>query len=104
MQSIVDVDSDLIIHHDVANEANDSQLLHLGPPAGDDAPPHWDEYVLAIADTAPTVTPTSPAPTDDKVVPLRPPAPVFVDPDPYYCGGGGVHPALDRDKTNWPVW
>jgi len=28
MQSIVDVDSDLIIHHDVANEANDSQLLH----------------------------------------------------------------------------
>ncbi|MDR3472300.1 MAG: transposase [Devosia sp.] len=28
MQSIVDVDSGLIIHHDVANEANDSQLLH----------------------------------------------------------------------------
>ena len=28
MQSVVDVDSGLIIHHDVANEANDSQLLH----------------------------------------------------------------------------
>lgn len=28
MQSIVDVDSGLIIRHDVANEANDSQLLH----------------------------------------------------------------------------
>ena len=28
MQSVVDVDSGLIIHHDVTNEANDSQLLH----------------------------------------------------------------------------
>jgi hypothetical protein len=28
MQSVVDVDSGLIIHHDVVNEANDSQLLH----------------------------------------------------------------------------
>jgi hypothetical protein len=28
MQSVVDVDSGLIIHHGVANEANDSQLLH----------------------------------------------------------------------------
>jgi transposase/IS5 family transposase len=28
LQSVVDVDSGLIIHHDVANEANDSQLLH----------------------------------------------------------------------------
>jgi hypothetical protein len=28
MQSVVDVDSGLIVHHDVANEANDSQLLH----------------------------------------------------------------------------
>ena len=28
MQSVVDVYSRLIIHHDVANEANDSQLLH----------------------------------------------------------------------------
>jgi hypothetical protein len=28
MQSVVDVESGLIIHHDVANEANDSQLLH----------------------------------------------------------------------------
>ncbi len=28
MQSVVDVDSGLIIHHDVAREANDSQLLH----------------------------------------------------------------------------
>jgi IS5 family transposase len=28
MQSVVDVDSGLIIHHDVANEANDSQHLH----------------------------------------------------------------------------
>jgi hypothetical protein len=28
MQSVVDVDSGLIIHRDVANEANDSQLLH----------------------------------------------------------------------------
>ena len=28
MQSVVDVDSGLVIHHDVANEANDSQLLH----------------------------------------------------------------------------
>lgn len=28
MQSVVDVDSGLIIHHDVASEANDSQLLH----------------------------------------------------------------------------
>lgn len=28
MQSVVDVDSGVIIHHDVANEANDSQLLH----------------------------------------------------------------------------
>lgn len=28
LQSVVDVDSGLIIHHDVSNEANDSQLLH----------------------------------------------------------------------------
>ncbi|MBI1404389.1 MAG: IS1182 family transposase [Porphyrobacter sp.] len=28
LQSVVDVDSGLIVHHDVANEANDSQLLH----------------------------------------------------------------------------
>jgi transposase len=28
MQSVVDVDSGLIVHHDVASEANDSQLLH----------------------------------------------------------------------------
>lgn len=28
MQSVVDVDSGLIVHHDVTNEANDSQLLH----------------------------------------------------------------------------
>lgn len=28
MQSVVDVDSGLIVHHDVVNEANDSQLLH----------------------------------------------------------------------------
>jgi transposase len=28
MQSVVDVDSGLIVHHDVANEANDSRLLH----------------------------------------------------------------------------
>jgi len=28
MQSVVDVDSGLIIHYDVTNEANDSQLLH----------------------------------------------------------------------------
>jgi transposase len=28
LQRVVDVDSGLIIHHDVANEANDSQLLH----------------------------------------------------------------------------
>jgi transposase len=29
MQSVVDVDSGLITHHDVTNKANDSQLLHL---------------------------------------------------------------------------
>jgi hypothetical protein len=28
LQSMVDVDSGLIVHHDLANEANDSQLLH----------------------------------------------------------------------------
>lgn len=28
LQSVVDVDSGLIVHHDVTNEANDSQLLH----------------------------------------------------------------------------
>jgi hypothetical protein len=28
LQSVVDVESGLIVHHDVANEANDSQLLH----------------------------------------------------------------------------
>ena len=28
LHSVVDVDSGLIVHHDVANEANDSQLLH----------------------------------------------------------------------------
>jgi transposase len=28
LQSVVDVESGLIIHHDVSNEANDSQLLH----------------------------------------------------------------------------
>src|SRR3546814_10872925 len=28
LQSVVDIESGLIIHNDVANEANDSQLLH----------------------------------------------------------------------------
>lgn len=28
LQSVVDIDSGLIVHHDVANEANDGQLLH----------------------------------------------------------------------------
>lgn len=28
LQSVVDVDSGLIVHHEAANEANDSQLLH----------------------------------------------------------------------------
>lgn len=28
LQSVVDIDSGLIVHHDVASEANDSQLLH----------------------------------------------------------------------------